>query len=115
MTSPAHISQAERAVIGIFAGHIRRAHSNIMPIAEIMAQSRGMLESDVHEAMRRLSDRGWLVANTTLHWEPDRACLLLGEGLRLAQLMPDDAGAGAGRHGREEGGQRSPADSSPAP
>lgn len=118
MIMPADISDTERAVIETFADHIGLRQTNIMRIEEVISRTARAQPSEIRDAMLKLADRGWLVANTPLHWDVDRECLLLGEGLRLAQLIRENraaAGQPDARHGREEAGFQPGEDQSPAP
>lgn len=81
------LTSDEREVINLFATHIRRNQSCVMPIHDIVQSAGAGGGEAMRAAIRQLAARGWLVANAAMHWEDHHECVLIGEALRMAQAI----------------------------
>lgn len=95
MLAPEQISNEERAIIVAFARNLQSGGSGMLSIAQLTDLQPDRRE-ELWKALWQLSDRGWLVVNSSLQWKPHHECTLVGEGLRVAKGMPLDDADGSG-------------------
>ena len=93
-THPQVVSRDELAIIRQFGKHYRRTHDAIMTIGELLPGAPGApvmcgaaQQWRHRNGINRLMDRGWLVTSSTVHWDKQSDCMLLGEGLKIARQL----------------------------
>lgn len=83
------LSIAENSLIAVFARKIADGAPTLMTVGELKSQS-GLSESESRQGIEALSARGWLFIASTMNWDDQTECILLGPGNEAAQKKAAD-------------------------
>ena len=83
------LSNSEIAVVAAFA---RRLVSGVVPMLSVGELKRELELNDgqARQAMESLNERGWLFVASTLSWQDETQCILLGPGRERAEAMAEE-------------------------
>lgn len=88
MSYSTELSRVELALLANFVEHVRRVHSSVMTLRELLSPSKKFTRSELLEGLSHLSERGWIVVSTPVrHPERQTECTLVGGGLVMVQHM----------------------------
>src|SRR5262245_4872008 len=81
------LDRDELTIIGLFIARMNGARQSVLSVSDLFQAADPRARSRRQDAVQRLIDRGWLVTSAPLHWNETHVCILVGDGLRTAELL----------------------------
>jgi hypothetical protein len=83
------LSISEVAVIAAFARRLAQGSVPMLTVGQLKREL-NVTDSQARRVMESLNERGWLFVASTLNWQDETQCILLGPGREKAEAMAEE-------------------------